>query len=197
MKNLFGLPIVLFIAGLSLAACSSPETRFYVLAAMPTAKTAESGQEIAVGVGPVELPDYLDRPQIVTRSGQNQLNLAEFDRWGESLKDNATEVLAENLAVLLPSKKISVYPWKRSTQVDYQVVVKITRFDRAEGGDAVLLARWSILNGEGVELYSRESRYAESVPSNDYAATVAAMNRALAQFSRELATMINGLKKNA
>ncbi len=190
----FGLPFVLLSACLSLAGCASPATRFYVLAALPAERPADIGQEVAVGVGPVELPDYLDRPQIVTRSGQNELNLAEFDRWGEPIKDNATEVLAENLAVLLPSKKISVYPWKRSTLVNYQVAVKVTRFDRAEGGETVLRARWSLLNGEGAELLSRESHYAESASGEGYAATVAAMNRALAQFSRDVANAINGLK---
>ncbi len=194
-KSLFGLTAIVLIVGLSLVSgCSSPTTRFYVLAALPAPQPAGAGQEIAVGVGPVELPDYLDRPQIVTRSGQNELNLAEFDRWGEPIKDNATEVLAENLAVLLPSKKISVYPWKRSTSVDYQVVVKVIRFDRAEGGETVLRTRWNILNGEGTELYSRESRYVENPSGKDYAATVAAMDRALAQFSREVANVVNGLK---
>jgi uncharacterized lipoprotein YmbA len=95
---------------------------------------------------------------------------------------------------LLPSKKISIYPWKRSTAVNYQVVVKITRFDHAEGGETVLRTRWNILDGEGAELYSRESRYVEAAAGEGYAATVAAMNRALAQFSREVANAINGLK---
>jgi len=194
-KNLIGLPVVLLGACLALlGGCSSPATRFYVLSALPAPTAANAGMEVALGLGPVELPDYLDRPQIVTRTGQNELSLAEFDRWGESLKDNATEVLAENLAVLLPSKKISVYPWKRSVSVNYQVVVKIIRFDRGEGGETVLRTRWRILNGEGEELLSRESRYAETVSGEGYAATVAAMNRTLAQFSREVALAIGGLK---
>jgi hypothetical protein len=191
----FGLSAALF-GSLLLAGCSSsPATHFYVLSAVPSPTSiAANGAEPAVGVGPVELPEYLDRPQIVTRSGQNELNLAEFDRWGESLKDNAAEVLAENLAILLPSKKISVYPWKRATQINYQVAAKITRFDRAENGETVLRVRWTLLDGSGTELLSRESRYAESAAGADYGATVAAMNRALAQFSREVANVINGFK---
>jgi hypothetical protein len=178
-----------------LAGCgASPVPRFYVLAALPAPPAVDAGAEAEVGVGPLELPDYLDRPQIVTRSGQNELRLAEFDRWGEALKDNAAEVLAENLSVLLPSKKVSVYPWKRSEGVRYQVAVKIVRFDRAESGETVLQARWRILDANGAELLARQSRYAETASGEDYAATVAAMNRALAQFSRELANAVNGLK---
>lgn len=181
----------LMIMGLLLmAGCSSPPTRFYVLSPLALGAPA-TGREPAVGVGPVELPDYLDRPQIVTRSGQHELTLAEFDTWAEPLKGNATRVLAENLAMLLPSRKIATYPWKRSTPVDFQVTVKVTRFDRSEGGDAVLSARWSILSGDGDrELFSRESRYAEPPAGNGYGDTVAAMNRALAQFSRDVADAI-------
>jgi len=187
--------LIALSACLSLAGCvSSPSPKFYVLAPLSSERPADAGQEIAVGVGPVELPDYLDRPQIVTRDGQNELKLAEFDRWGESLKDNTAQVLAENLAVLLPSKKISTYPWKRSTPVAYQVSVKVTRFDHTEGGETVLGVRWSILDGAGVDLLARESRYVEKPAGDSYPATVAAMNRVLAQFSRDVANAITGLK---
>ena len=180
---------------LSLAGCgSSQPVRFYVLSTLAERQPAGGG-DLAVGVGPVDLPEYLDRPQIVTRSGQNELNLAEFERWGASLKDNTAEVLAENLAALIPSNKVATYPWKRATQIQYQVAVKITRFDRTEGGDAVLSARWKILDADGAERLSRESHYAERPAADSYAATVAAMNRILAQFSRELAGAVNGLRR--
>jgi uncharacterized protein len=174
--------------------CSSPPTRFYVLSAVSdsvAAVTAQADRDVAVGVGPVELPEYLDRPQIVTRSGQNALNLAEFDNWAEPLKDNATQVLAENLAVLLPSRRIVTYPWKRATPVDMQLVAKITRFDHAEDGETVLSTRWRLLSGDGSkELLARESRYLERPAGGSYGATVAAMSRALAQFSRDVAGAI-------
>ncbi|MBS1212422.1 MAG: putative lipoprotein [Proteobacteria bacterium] len=176
------------------AGCSSPPTRFYVLSALPDsapAATAVAGRDVAVGVGPLQLPDYLDRPQIVTRSGQNALDLAEFDNWAEPLEDNATQVLAENLAVLLPSRRIATYPWKRSTPIDIQVVAKVTRFEHAEEGETVLSTRWRLLSADGAkELLSRESRYRERPAGDSYGATVAAMSRALAQFSRDVAGAI-------
>lgn len=195
MKILAVLNLALLLAGCA----SSPPTRFYVLSALPQPAQAlgyAAGQEIAVGVGPIELPDYLDRAQLVTRSGQNELNLAEFDRWGESLKDNATQVLAENLALLLPSKKIAIYPWKRSTTIQYQVAAKITRFDHTQGGETALDVRWSIAAADGAELFSRQSHYAEGLAGDDAAATIAAMNRVLAQFSREVANTLAELQQN-
>lgn len=186
------LALVLLNAWLLLAAgCSSPPTRFFVLAPSPGAQPLGVGQDVAVGVGPVEFPEYLDRPQIVTRTGEHELNLADFDRWAEPLKDNATQVLAENLAVLLPSHKIATYPWKRSTPIDYQLAAKVTRFDQTEGGEAVLNVRWRLLNSDGgTELFARESLYAERPSGTTVDATVAAMNRCLARFSREIAGAI-------
>lgn len=182
------------IVGLLVGACSSPSPHVYVLSPLASASPADQGLNLAVGVGPVELPDYLDRNQIVTRSGQNELNLAEFDLWGAPLKDNTAQVLAENLAVLLPSNKVLTYPWKRSAQVRFQTTIKITRFEHLEGGETVLGVRWSILDGNGAELLTRESRYVEKPAGDSYPATVAAMNRALAQFSHELAVALKSLQ---
>ena len=185
-------------AVLLLSGCSSPEPRFYVLSGVPapTRQIPGRGQDIAVGVGPVEFPDYLDRPQIVTRTGQNELQIADFDRWAEPLKHNATQVLAENLAVLLPSKKVVTYPWRRATPVDYQLIVKVIRFDRAEGGDSTLSTRWAVMTGDGKsELLNRESRYTERPAGASYGATVAAMNQTLARFSRDVAVAVKGLPR--
>lgn len=186
------------LAALLLGGCgTSPDTRFYVLSAAqePLRPVAGREREIALGVGPVELPEYLDRPQIVTRTGQNELQLGEFDKWAESLEDSVPHVLAENLAACLPSRKVVTYPWKRSAQVDYQLVVKVIRFE-GSGGESVLNVRWSVSSGDGkTELLVRESRYTEPAAGTDYRATVAAMSRALGRFSRDVAEAVRGLNR--
>lgn len=191
---LIGLSLAVFLSG----GCSSPDTRFYVLSdvAATTRLAAGVEQDVAVGLGPVELPEYLDRPQIVTRTDQNELQLAEFDKWAEPLKDNVSQVLAENLRILLPSNKVVVYPWKRATSINYQAVVKITRFDHTVDGESVLSARWSILSGDGANtLATQESRYAQRPKEASYRATVAAMNQTLERFSQDVADKINELNK--
>jgi hypothetical protein len=181
---------------LLLIGCATPASRFYVLSPLPA--TAATGQGLAIGVGPVDLPDYLDRPQIVTRTSQNELTLAEFDRWAGPLKDNFIQVLAENLATLVPSQRVAVYPWKRATPVDYQVVVKVIRFDRTVGGESVLNTRWSIFSGDGKqELVTREMSYTDNPAGEDYPATVAALNQTLAAFSRDVAGVLKQLPRPA
>ena len=104
--------------------------------------------KISLGIGPIELPPYVDRPQIVTRSGDNRLHLAEYDRWGEPLKEGVARVLAENLSTIVGTDHVVLFPWKASEIPDYQITVNVTRFDATATGTAVLTARWSILQKE-------------------------------------------------
>jgi uncharacterized lipoprotein YmbA len=187
--------ILLMIIGMALTSgcASSPNTRFYVLTPLPATTTDVAGG-MAVGVGPLDLPEYLDRPQLVTRTAENELRLAEFERWAESLKYSFTQVLTSNLAVLIPTQRLFVYPWRRAITVDYQVQAQVSRFDRAVDGDSVLVVRWAILAGDsGREWLRQESTYRQTPTGPDAAATVAAMNQTLTDFSREVAAALKGL----
>ena len=195
----FPLKLVFILSFLLFGCASSAPTQFYMLT--PLSKSdieplgAAFGQDLAIGVGPMELPDYLDRPQIVTQLGPNEYKLAPFDNWSEPLKDNVRDVLAENLALLIPTERIALFPWKRDRQINYQVTVRVIRFDRSVDGDSVLTARWRLLDGDGkAELVVRTKTY--TVPPNgpDYSATVAAMNQTLAELSRDIATAIRNVQ---
>jgi len=177
---------------------ASKPSKFYMLQALSTtgldtvAATAEQG--LAIGVGPVAFPDYLDRPQIVTRTGQNELQRAEFDRWAGPLDDNFTQVLADNLSTLLATDRVALFPWPKSTPIDYQVAVEVTQFDGAPGGMALLTARWTLRSGDGQKtLAMRKSSISESVGGADYAALAAAQSRAVSRLSREVAAAIQSL----
>src|SRR5262245_66066254 len=104
------LAVMILVASLlGLGACASTPSRFYILNALTASDTmaATAGEQgPVIGVGPIMLPKYLDRPQIVTRASRNQLTLGEFDRWAEPLQDNVTSVLAENLARLIPTDPV-------------------------------------------------------------------------------------------
>jgi uncharacterized lipoprotein YmbA len=184
------LVAVAFVAG----GCSSPDPRFYVLAGPPTPGKpvpALPAGAAAIGLGPVQFPGYLDRPQIVTRSSRNELDLAEFERWAEPLKDNAVHVIADTLSQGLGGRKIVTFPWRRATPVAYQVTVDVKRFDRTRGGETELAVRWSLLTADGQqELVSRDASYAEWPADDTYATTVTAMNRTLLTFSRDVAKAI-------
>ena len=174
---------------------SSPPSRFYLLSPLPAPEAAAAAASgVAIGVGPVAIPEYLNRGQIVTRTGENQLELAEFDRWAEPLQKNLARVLVLNLSTLLSTDRVALHPWNRSTLMDYQVIVDVGRFEAGPDGAASLLARWSIVDGASREaLLVRKSSFTEPIASGGYEATIASMSRALEALSRELAREIQGL----
>jgi uncharacterized lipoprotein YmbA len=191
--------VVSAIIGLSLLAqvgCAiSKPSRYYLLSALSPTQSAKQDQAVSVGIGPIEFPEYLDRPQIVTRGSRNRLYLGEFDRWAEPLEKNFARVLAENLSALLSTDDIVQYPWKRTARVDYQIIVKVYRFDATLGGDTVLHARWTVSDGDGQTVVPPQaSRIAVPAASADYEAIVQAASRALEQLSRQIATAIQAIK---
>ena len=187
--------------GLFLNGCggTSRSAKFYTLS--PVQSTGMTGKQaplsdttsVTIGVGPVEIPDYLDRQQIVTRSAQNEIEVSEFDRWAGSLRDDVSRVLVENLSILLPpDKKVSVVPWNHGGPFQYRMAVHVARFDVTPGESVWLKARWTIFDRDGrTVVLSQESNLREPLNARDYPTMVAVMAKALGTFSRELADGIN------
>lgn len=166
--------------------------RLYVLTALPAAEAGRVARGVAIGVGPVELPQYANRPQIVTGNTSNELHHAALAQWAEPLSDNFARVLAENLSLLLGTDRVSVFPWKGPTPVEYQVIVEVTRFLGEPGGEVSLVALWSLVGKNGKEvLVSEKSSFSEPTKSQDYEALAAAMSRAVAALSHDIATAIS------
>jgi uncharacterized lipoprotein YmbA len=171
---------------------STAPTQFYLLHSLPHAGEGTpaplQGQSIAVGIGPIYLPDYLDRPQIVIRKSPNELDLAEFDKWAEPLKENFLDVMAENLSILLSTERIFIHPWETYDPVQFQVTVDVVRFDSSNFEHALLNARWTIQGERGEKvLVMRKSSFSEPIASQTYKALVAAESKVLADFCREIA----------
>ena len=182
-----------------LAACSStPATQFYKLNSLPSTQQenpgAISGEDIAIGVGPVELPEFLDRPQIVTRKSQNQMEISEFHRWAASFPRDFSRVLAKNIATLLPTDRVAVYPWGDTFSPTYQVKLDVEQFDGQLGERVFLRVIWAVVGQEGAnELVVRKTLIEEPVLTNDYDGLVVAQSNALATLSREIVEEIRKL----
>src|SRR5262249_29299931 len=119
---------------------SSPPTRFYVLPFLTETETAPlaAQHDLTIGVGPVTLHPYLDRPQIVTRASRARLVLGEFDQWGAPLQASVTRSLSEHLSLLVPTDRVVLYPWSRTTVPEYQVTVDVLQFDAGPSGEVIL-----------------------------------------------------------
>ncbi|MBW1725205.1 MAG: membrane integrity-associated transporter subunit PqiC [Deltaproteobacteria bacterium] len=176
----------------------SAPTKLYILSPLagPAVEMHNKTDEIfmTIGVGPVHLPEYLDRPEIVTRINPNELKLAEFDIWAEPLQVNFTRVLIENISRLLSTEPVAVFPWEASPQVDFQIGIELVRLDGDIAGKAFLTAQWSILNSSNKSiLFSKKSQYTKSVDGTDYSALVAAQSRMIGALSHDIAEAIKSL----
>lgn len=177
---------------------SSPASRFYTLSSLSGSVKATAGQPSSqgptIGLGPIRFPDYLERPGIVIRSSGNTIEIAEFDLWAGSLKDDFMRVLAENISNLLETDKILLYPYMGAVPVDFRIGMNLNRFEGAPGGDAVLEATWVILEGtDKKEGFVKKSQITEPVSGSDYQSLVAAQSRAVERLSREIAKAIQAL----
>lgn len=199
LRRIGGLsPLAFLILAAVTSGClgRSAPARFYVLAGVPRSSAATPSAEPVrgpeLGIGPITLPRYLERTNIVTRRG-TELEVAEFDRWGEPLSDSVPRAIAANLATLLRTERIVVFPWPSVTTIDHQVVIDVIRFDGRLGGDVLLEARWRVLGREKKELVLRYSALTEATGESGYPALVAAMSRSLAALSREIADAVKTL----
>jgi len=192
------------LIALALAGCGggTEPSSYYLLSSMPAPEApirSDFTEQLAVGVGPISLPAYLDRPQLVSRASPNRLNLAEFDRWAEPLQAMFSRTLAENISSLVGTDLVYALPSRRAPTLDYQVAVEVFRFDRSADGQVQLLARWSVSADEPSQpLLIRRLLITEPTSPEDGAEEVImALSRAVETLGREIARDLQGLAGQA
>ena len=188
--------ILLFITAallFALAGCAtSPPPTFYQLEEPASTHLSGLDRGIAIGVGPVSMAAYLDRPQIVTRAEAHKLQLSEANVWAEPLKESITRVIGVNLSNMLQTTRIFRFPTRdRAIPLEYRIALDIPRFDGTLGGDVQLVARWTLYKGRGEDaLLTRVSIITEASGGEGYEKLITAQNRALQALSREIADAV-------
>lgn len=202
MRTLFRLLVVVMLSTCTtvLAGCARTQpTTLFILEPVSQSGSGQGveplGRNVGIGIGPVEIPDYLDRPQIITRTNRNELHMSEYNRWAEPLGENFTRTLAGNLSAFLVTDRIYTYPWDTPEAVGYQVLVNVSRFDAEPGGNAVLKARWSLVARKDGEktILTQKTNLSEPVGADTYNALVEAQSRVLEKFSREVAAAFHSI----
>lgn len=177
---------------------ASPEPTFYHLSAAAPGKgeAAEATMLpedvlLVVEIGPVTLPEYLQRPQIVTRRGGSELRIDKFHRWVGSLEDQIERVVAQNVEQF--SAQVRVVGYRQQTVAPALVVeLDIDDFTGAPGDELLLRANWFVseLKNEGEIHHVRRSVIRVPVQGEGFPALVAAHDAALERLSEEIAAFI-------
>ena len=191
----------LMVAALSGCIGTSQPSRFYALSSLqgpePIPHTTSTGLSTIVAVGPLTIPDFLNRPQIVTRAGRNEMRVNEFQRWADALDANLLRTLVEDLSVLLPPDRFSVIRWIPAALGDvpitYRVMVDVVRFDATPGGTVFLEADWAIREKEKTIVIAKKSSISGTASGSEFTDLVAAMSKAVEDLSREIAAGVTSL----
>jgi uncharacterized lipoprotein YmbA len=197
MRRLVDHAVLMLGVSLAGAACGlgpkEDPSQFYVLTAAHDSMTPPSStaSSMILGVGPVLFPDYLKRPQMVTRLDDNEVRLSEVHRWAEDIESGFVRVLALNLQEMTGAELVPVYPWLPTRHIDHAVEVAVLRFERDTTGAVALWAKWIIRNGESREVtLIRESRISQQASGATFGESVAAESAAIATLASEIAAAI-------
>jgi uncharacterized protein len=150
--------------------------------------------ELGLVVGPIEIPRYLDRDEIVTRDTAHRLVAWDAHRWGGSLETDVSRVLSEDLGTLLGTSRVVVYPAQARFSLGYRVLLDVLEFEGVPGQTVRLRARWTVADGaSGLALVVEESLVDQPVASASFDDLVAAQSAALGEVTRRIAAKIGEL----
>lgn len=178
---------------LLLASCAGPSKRFYVLTAeAPSAAVSDAGRKgQGIGLGPVAIAGYLDRPNMVFQQSANQLAVSESNRWAGDLAENITGVMAANLSRVLGTANVRAYPWENDSGLSCQVSLDIRHLKGDADGNAVLEAAWRVYTLPARTIAaSRTWSGTEPLGADGYDQLAAAESRLLARLAAEIAASI-------
>lgn len=138
---------------LLLSACSSEPTVYHTLS-LASATPVVNNNIRSLGVGPVKLPDLLDREGMVIRHNATSAEVSDTHLWGGQLEDELLSALTQHLQDALPSTQVLQIPWEVSQTPQYQVVVRLDQFDGIPGQQVVLRGLWQLQNGSDGRILS-------------------------------------------
>jgi uncharacterized protein len=170
---------------------SSPTPRFYMLSAIHENQVSKKINIIPVsiiGIGPVKIPECLDRPQMVTKNKEGILKFDEFDRWGESLDLGVARLIREDLTLILPKAQLTLYPWNPLVPVKYQVIAEIVQLDSQLDGDMLLVVQWTIIDVQKSKtMMMKRSEFRTAIVPQNYLGLAKTLSTACASLSSQIA----------
>jgi len=188
----------ILLLALPLAGClggATPGPHYYTLspAAAEDAPPLAARPELGLVLGQIDLPRYLDRAEMVTRSGEHGLEVWNRERWGGSLRTDIARVVADDLSQLLGTSRIAVYPAEARFPVSYRLLLELLEFGSAPGFPVVLRVRWTIAGADGGAIAVGQTSLVQAPASPSWEDYVAAHSAALGVVTHELAERLAAL----
>ncbi|KDP86245.1 hypothetical protein CF70_008430 [Cupriavidus sp. SK-3] len=151
MKRLTMLFTLAAAATTMMNGCTSPEARYYTLAASRsnaapavTGRASRSGEPLWIEVAPVRVPERLNRIQLVVHDGTGGgVKLFDTSRWTSPLPDELRDALSQQLQSTLDA--VDVYQHGLSaTQPAFRVTTEVVNLDANVGKWAAATIAWTV-----------------------------------------------------
>lgn len=183
-----------FLLILLATGCRSASTpvSYYALSATdlrPNAAGTSSAAR-AIGIGQITMPDYLDRAQMVVRTGPHQLRIDDYHVWAAPLSEEVARILTENLMTLTGSPSVEHMPWGMRFKPDVIIGIRIFNFEASVDGQVRLAAAVRVTDRRNAGEQSFTVDMADAAGGRQYPELVAAQSRVLAAFSRRIAAAL-------
>jgi len=181
----------LLAATLLLNGCGTPETHYYVLDPDRPPATVHVPLSGSIAITQIEIPQYLDRPRMVSRDDSNALRIAEYYQWGGRLRDNIVRTLADDLAARIPGASVVAVPMPGATDAEYEILLDIRQFERLADGHVHLRLNWHLRHhGSPTDSHHEHLVGTRRIDTTDYAAMAKAMSELLARLADLIAARL-------
>ncbi len=150
-----------------------------------------AARDFRIGVGPLLIPDYIDRSEIVFQSSPNKFEIPPGHLWAGSLRNTMLSVIGTNLSRQLNSTQVRTYPWEPGASLDYSIAIDVQQFHAQTGGDAILEATWRLYDESSRRIVSqRHTNLKRPLEADGYEAVVVAQSKLLSDLASEIGNAI-------
>ncbi len=177
----------------------SPQKNYYYLTAMDNSElnannTASSNIIQVIGIGPIEIPEYLSRSQIIDNQTNNTLVMANNAYWAEPLDKSIARVISLNLIHMNNARSFVDFPWRNDSKPRYSIRLHIDDLSRA-GKNVKINATWELMdNGNKSNLLRKNFTHSTTADSGAKALALA-YSKLLANLAEEMNTELNKIQQ--
>jgi uncharacterized lipoprotein YmbA len=196
MKDTFPCIIHYLIGMALLCSCASPPASFYTLSVVQE-KAAAHSSSVSIAVGPVSIPETVDRPQMVLQAGPNEVTIDEYNRWAAPIQDGIQRVVMENLSQLLGTSRVYRFPRGPVNTPDYRIELEVLRFESTLGEGTFLDVVWTVRGSAKGEIRTGRTTSRQTVANKSYEALAGAHSKAFGVLSGDVANAVRSLEHQA
>ncbi len=176
-----------------LAACvgaPAPKEQYFTLSSPNPGAAPPASDSPSIYVGPVTVPEAVDRPGMVLRTSANQVDISDDYRWAEPLRNAIPRVIGDTLSRELGTSRVLTSRSASTTPVDIRVAIEVQRFDSSLTDGATIDAVWSVKNVANGKSHNGRSVVHEPTTAQGPAGIAAAHSVALENVGKEIAAAV-------